>query len=446
MNHMQNRQWMILPFIALAILLAACTTPGAQAGPLGTSVGAQPTPVSTPAIAVTPEAGDEGCSLVYAIEGHVYCQRSFAVRQPLATVDGPFVSLALSQDGSFVAYTVMQDDGTVLLGVVRTDGSGTPLLIGAQQLGSAAVDGLFSPFQLQWRAGTHLLYFNTIPAFAKGEVDVIMLAGADLYAVNADSGAVKKVVERAGAGRFALSPDGKRAVLSLPQALELLDLETGERTHVLAFAPIDNATPTGYLPRADWNSDGTFFNVAIPTGRVFTADGTATLYRVSADGKVQTLGALHGSFMAGGPIEFEFSPDGTQVAYGTFDTTTQVATMHLALSDGTGDRVIDQIDRDHGLMGLGWSPDSALYIYSLLPDGGGVFARLISSGETFAAGKQVVAAKWTASDSFVYTDGSALYLYRPGEPMRQVVGGDAGGMLFDVRPEPAAPATAQSNR
>jgi hypothetical protein len=285
---------------------------------------------------------------------------------------------------------------------------------------------------------------ESVAEWSRG-LEPVELPGAQAWLQRGGAGQSAVLIVRRGDTLVGLnSPDlAPEELLQVAASLELLDLASGERAVVLEFAAIDNQTPTGYLPRADWSADGAYFNVAIPSSKVLVPEATAALYRVSAGGAVEELGSLSGSLTAGGPIEFEFSPDGAWVAYGTFDVGSLESELHLAKADGTDDRVVERFDGGHGFVGHGWSPDGTRYLYESLGQGGRI-AGIDGALERFAEGLGVMGAEWTSAESFVYyavaVDEAGLYIYRPNEPMRVVAGGLLGGPVFDVLPEAEPPA------
>ncbi len=439
-----RRSAALIVMVAAALIVTACSpvlpwaviTSSAKGTVAPTAAPATATPAPTE---VSPRMAAV-CPLAYVAGNRVFCQTPDGKALEVGAVQSPANQPVISPDGEYVAFSETHPDGNTSLYVARPDGSGARLLVAPGQLAADRPEVVLSPILFAWRPESHTLYFETGRRYADTKDQAENGVSLDLWTVDANSGAVEMLYPAGSVGRFTFSPNGKYAVLSGPQTLALLDIGTGKLTRVLDFDAIDNRTPAGYMPVVTWSSESGTFLAVIPSRDPYAADATATVYRFALDGSSQKLGSLSGSFLLNGVVDFAISPDRAHLVYGTFDFAgSQTSALHMANIDGSDDRVIEQVDRDGGLAGLGWSPDSAHYLYSILPVNRGRIAGVDGGAEDFAPGMAVFHAEWVDASSFYFYfygyQGTAAgyYLQRLGQAPQSVFGDVPEAGWFDYR-------------
>ena len=409
--------------LAISLALAACgtlevgfeSTPVPVVPTLTSAPASQPTaaptalPSETPAAAPTTSPPGFACAFAYSNDTQLYCLGEGGAPIPIAdaSTQGTVSDPLISPDGAWVAYLVNMLDGTSQLwavdvsGLTGNDGLNQPrrLLVGPDQISSGQPEVINSPMSPQWQAGTHTLFFSTRFTQHGGNQGPGEYVNADLWKVDADTGAVTNILARQSAGRFALSPDGQFLALSNPQSIALARSDGVDFRLLLEFPFIVTYSEYAYKPAAAWSPDSAFFNVAIPSADPMAADASATLYRMHVDGKVETLMTLTGNFLFGGQPPITFSPNGRFAVYGQFNQATQAADLHLLTLEAQSDTVIGQAN---GLNGLAWSPDSNHYVYGVAPAGGGFVAGLEGPPQAFAPGMEVIGAAWADDLGFYF--------------------------------------------
>jgi hypothetical protein len=174
-------------------------------------------------------------------------------------------------------------------------------------------------------------------------------------------------------------------------------------------------------------------------------DASTALYRVAVDGTVTPLGTLPVNTVFGGAINPpQFSDNGQSAVYsqGMADGSGDVMhTLHFLPEGGFGDVAVGP---DQGRQGWGWSPDSALFAYTLFPDG--------VNGQLFAASTTVEAVtplaggltalrdlEWEHDNTVVFLaiigggDVWSLYRQTVGSEPVLLAGGLGLGASMDVR-------------
>lgn len=382
------------------------------------------------------------CALAYVEGSRLYCPGEGGTSIPIAeagpdsTLSGP----AISSDGAWVAYLVGLPNDTSQLWAVDVstltgnDGLGQPrrLLASNDQITWGGPDAIHSPYLYQWQPGTHTLFFNTRYTPTGGPVGPGDYTNADLWRVNADTGEVLNVLGRQSAGRFALSPDGRTIALVAPQSLGLMNADgTGVR-FVLEYPLIITYSEYIYFPTPVWSPESAFFTVAVPSADPMAPDASVAIHRLGADGSVTTLATLPGNFVFGGQPGPDLAPDGQRVVFGRVpDPNVGMTDLHLINTDGSNDHVVTSRP---SITGLGWSPDSSRYAYSLAPNGGGFVVSAQGAVQPFASGGEIYRLRWLDGESFYFfgtVNGQiGLYFQRLNEPERLIAPGVSD---FDVR-------------
>jgi WD40-like Beta Propeller Repeat len=431
---------------------AASSTPAAAASaasavPATAAVTvAATTEVSATAAATVAVAA--GCKLAYADQGTLYCLPDSGTPQTLATGSGLF-GPALSPDGSLIAYQVVITEGVTQLWVasVSEGGAAPHVLVGQDQLPSADASQINSPNHYAWLAGTHTLVFDTRYLPTSGPGGPGEYINADLWKVEADSGALTALLPAKQAGAFAASPNGHTLSVSRATGLDLIDAD-GSHHHndLIAFPAIVTYSEYAYKPQAEWSADGSYFTVGIPTQDPMAPNAAITFYKVSADGTVKLLGSHPGNYVFGGSIPPQIAPDGAHVVYTQVDPAGGPEALHMLTiqSNPMGDNAFDS---QTGPGGWGWSPDSQVYAYTVVPGSGGGKAYAtgpgVESPHTFADSLTALKdLRWVNGNTVVFLGqigGSAWSLYRQGSgddpsTVETLIVGLSDQASFDVRP------------
>jgi hypothetical protein len=334
---------------------AASDTPAAAATVATTSATtAAPATEATTTVAA-------GCKLAYADDSTLYCMPDSGTPQTLATGSGLF-GPALSPDGALIAYQVVITEGVTQLWVapVAEGGEAPHVLVGQDQLPSAGGSSaqINSPNHYAWLAGTHSLIFDTryIPTGGAGGPGEYI--NADLWKVDAGTGAVAAVLPAGQAGFFSPSPNGHSIAIARGTGLDLVNADgSNHRPKVVAFPAIVTYSEYTFKPRPQWSAGGSYFTVAIPSKDPMAVDSSVAFYRVGADGTVTPRGTHPGNYVFGSFAPPEIAPDGAHVVYAKLASSgpTPVALHMLTIqSDAIGDNTFDHQESAGG--GWGWGP------------------------------------------------------------------------------------------
>jgi hypothetical protein len=389
---------------AATLTALAPTLPPATDTPPPTETATEAPPTATPepfacVVVYSDFAADTGA-------GSITCLGGDGAPRVLATANRP-ASPLISPDGTLVAFSVEVAEGLSQLWVVSAAGGDARPLVGADQLPSADPNLVNSPGHYEWLAGTHTLAFDSRFYFVAGPVGPGEYINRDLWTVNADTGAVSAVLPAGAAGAFAASPDGQNIAISRAEGLDLVNADgTNYRQNLITFPSILTYSEYQYKPRPQWAADGTFFNVSIPSADPMAPDASTALYRVAVDGTVTPLGVVAANTVFGGAINPpHFAPNGQFAVYsqGLADGSGDVMhTLQFLAVGGFGDTAVGP---EQGRQGWGWSPDSALFAYSLFPDG--VTGQLFTTGTTVDS-VTPLAAGLTALRDLEWEDGNSL--------------------------------------
>ncbi len=439
------------PSPAPAVTQAPAASSTAAATTSAAATAAATVAVTTAATVAAPATvAPAGCKLAYANADALFCLPDSGTPQTLATGSGLF-GPALSPDGALIAYQVVITDGVTQLWVaaVAEGGPAPHVLVGQDQIPST--DGrsaqINSPNHYQWLAGTHTLVFDTRYMPTGGAGGPGEYINADLWTVYVDTGALSALLSAGQAGAFAASPNGNTIAVARGTGLDLINVDgSNHRQNVVTFPAITTYSEYTFKPKPQWSADGSYFTVAIPSADPMAADSSVAFYKVGADGAVTPRGTTPGNFVFGGGIQSQIAPDGAHAVFSRGDSSGGPEALHLlTLQAGApGDNVFAT---QTGAVGWGWSPDAAVYAYTVVPSGG--------AGKGYATGPGAEAPhvfaddltalkdlRWVNGNTVVFLGqigGSAWSLYR------QTTGGDPAAVQtlllgltdqasFDVRP------------
>lgn len=384
------------------------------------------------------------CSVAYSDGTRVYCLGEGGT--PIAIAEsggqGTVRQPRISPDGAWVAYLVSSNaDISAELWAVEVstltgpDGLNLPrrLLVGASQISSGQPEIVDSPKSYAWQAGTHTLYFNTRYMPAGGPTGPGEYTHNDLWKVNADTGEVVNILSRNSVGEFYLSPDGQQVGLSNPQSIALLRADGTDFRLVLEFPAISTYSEYAYKPTLVWSPDSASFSLLVPSADPLAGDASANLYRVFADGEIQTLTTLTGNFLFSVQRNAGLSPNGQYLAY-TPTARDNILHLRVLKTDGSGETALAD---DPTLNPLGWSPDSNHFVFSTASSGNYV-ADLEGGPQLFGEGQQAVELKWVDASSFYFLGVNSagewgLYFYRLGATTQVVATGLNFDAALDVR-------------
>jgi hypothetical protein len=420
------------PTPALATDTPVAAPSETPAGPVLTETSPAP-PSATPLPLAT-------CEIAYVDADNLLCVAVGGTPQLLASGPGMF-GPRLSGDGQMVAYQITVAEGVTELWVVNANPAEGPahLLVSNTQVPSADPVNTNSVANFQWLAGTQTLVFDTRFQPGGGPFGPGEYINADLWTVNADTGEVAAVLPANSAGYFQPSPDGQTIAISRGTGLDLVNADgSNYRQDVVSFPSIITYSEYIFRPRPQWNSDGSYFTVAVPSADPMAADTSFAVYKVQVDGTVTPFTNRPGNLVFGGAIGAQIAPDGQHMVYsvGQPDGSGDVLHMlHMAPeSDST-------FDTQTGPIGLGWSPDSLHYVYAVIPPSGingYVIGPFDAAPTVLIPNLQVIRElRWLDGSTLVFigrlgTDGWSLYHQTLGAAPALLVGGltDSASLAF----------------
>jgi Tol biopolymer transport system component len=383
-------------------------------------------PPSAPLSSTLPSAA----ALVYADGQSVWAlDRSSGPRK---LVDQPGATMpVISPDKSRVAFWVMQDANPALW-VVGWDGSAPHQLLAQQDLPYVGDSAAYAPPQfvlhdLRWVPGTHTLAFQTYSSPTGSQPDGL----EELWNLDADSGALRQVLNVGMNGALAYSPDGKeialmqRGAAGQPTGNLTLFGADGKNAHKVLDLPA-NPSGAGYDAQLSWlpDSRSLLAGVANPSPDNPGQIASVTLYRVRLDGPPSKLGQVP----AGNAY---WSPDGKHLLYTRPATETgENQQIVLANPDGSNAKAYQTLKSG---MFAGWSPDDVHFLYQ-------------NEGNTYVGspGKPPVlldgltnpmAARWVAPDQLVYMldePDSSVLVWQPMAGHAAALATLPAGVTFDT--------------
>jgi len=444
------KRYLLLLLTLLSFLLTACgqievgvevtPTVAVQATQSPTSA---PTPVPPTAMPTPPQLVRGNCPVVYAdnsVQGSfLYCLDAHDERfqvvdaSQLGTLSAP----QISPDGKQVAYLVNKIDGTSELWIVNVGTLPTleqpRLLVGRANLDLGGPEVINSPLKFQWQIGTQTIFFSTRFMPVQGIQGPGEYINADLWKVDAESGALSNVLAPQSAGSFTFSPDGRFIAISNPRSIALLKTDGSPLQVLLDFPFINTASEYTYKPLIGWSADSTFFYTAIPSAEPFAADAYAEVYRMGVDGTTRKTATISGNLLFGAPT---FAPDGEHILYSQYDQVAGTNILYQMRSDGSAKQQVGTPMTDI----WGWSPDANDFVYSW-HDGqsGGVVTVVDATGAHTPLMPKItlVSLRWIDNTTF-YFHGAVeeewgLYVYRLGGEIRRVATVPDATTSFDAR-------------
>jgi len=378
-----------LSIVALYLTLSACTTPvsnipdparlaTAVAGTLDvvSKRNATPNSLQTPENLGTEQPVDSApqpvpptptrvLRIAYTSAGNVWLIEGANPPRQLSHT-GHASRVFLSSDGEFVAYVHNDFDGDVIeLRVVNTDGSDDRLI-----LDQADFDSLydleearhFLPSKMAFLAGTHQLLFNTQATFEGPG----LVQNDDVLSVDMDTGSLERLLAPGSGGDFYPSPDGSKLALIQSTSISFADAD-GSNMHseVLTFPAVLTYSEYSFYPEPVWAPDSSHFAVVIPSEDPLGPNPTSTVWVLSVDGNplIQTALLYGQSYFPqafGAPV---IAPDLKKVAF--MRPGSEQNEEHLVFADQDGGTEI--VYTTGNLRWIGWSPDSAAFVYSVGP-------------------------------------------------------------------------------
>ena len=365
-----------LALVGLAGLLAACNYPGPAAAPTAESPAttgealeaASPTPSATPSpLPPTPTPSPSATPpppvlhIVYVEDNDLWALEP-GVPPVRLTESGNVSDVRLASDGELIVYVVTDANFEfVEMRSLGFDGSDDRLLLGAGDLASLyPLEGFlrYTLADFSLAPGTHRVLLNTRgvfegPGLAKSD---------DLLALDADRGALTRLLAPGQGGDFTLSPDGTQLAIVRPSSISFARADgTDLRSEVLSFSLVQTFSEYFYYPRPIWSPEGDSVLVAIPGENPFAESPSGTIRRVPAAGGSPTvLASISGDLFrpqAEAPL---ISPDGTTVAYlraGALSGEDEL----LWYRPGTGESFTYALGT---LQWKGWAPDSVHFAYT----------------------------------------------------------------------------------
>ncbi len=274
----------------------------------------EPTPTSLPFKAL------DGLRVAYIIDGNLYVQDSG--RAAIQLTSGGQVSmggqLLFTDDGKKIVFYRVSESKKNQIYSINSDGTGERVLVTSELLsvlglGYDEFTELISPIIVP---GTHQILFSThqLSSINPKLSDAQPKPNYDLLLVDADTGAIKRLVDIKRGGNFLVSPDGKMVVVQAPDHIDVISTQ-GQIVHAnLLIYPADD----DYLNiPMSWTEDSheLFVVPPIPVSEISGNTGfplLRTVWRYSLDGssgsEIRFNPPLVGEW-------FMISPDGNRIAY-----------------------------------------------------------------------------------------------------------------------------------
>ena len=330
-----------------------------------------------------------GLRVAYVKDGNIYVWTEGGSSVGL-TNTGDVRQVSISSDGLRIAY-VRELAGMPFafeLWVVNADGGvlNPQLLVGQAEMvalkdasQSTFADG-FDFDQIEFRPGTHDLYYSTVPRF----MGPGYAPNYDLRMVNVDTVDKFMLFDFDQAGAFIFSPDGAQIALSTPDHISLVNADGSNlRSNVLTYPLVGTYSEYQYHPSPIWAPDSMSLRVTIPPADSFEEPTPPTsMWFLPVDGSAGTqLGSVQ--TMPLNWLDNAISPDMSYIAYAKrFGEPTDNSTeLHIAYADGSNDYIFTS----GGIIGFyGWTPDSTRFIYRMsTPDDQGLYVGSLVDGSSY---------------------------------------------------------------
>ena len=272
----------------------------------------------------------------------------------------------ISPDRSWVAYRISRDDHSELW-AVRWDGTDARLLLSERELPVSDLPAGYTERRLndvRWLPGRNVLAVTTVAS--PGSAD--LLPKLELWHLDVESGALRRVADMGRAYRPFYSPDGSQFALlqygteSDPTGnLTLINADGTDSRVALRFPA--GPTTTSSDSQIAWLPDGSGLWLYVPDLSTSSEPGNdspagdplngATLYRVPATGgDAQSAGRVDG-------VQVFWSPDGARLAY---TRAGQDGALDLFLANTDGSNPLLYTSLGNGGF-VNWSPDGTHFLY-----------------------------------------------------------------------------------
>ena len=349
------------------------------------------------------------------------------------TASGGIQDVRISDDGQVVVYVRESVPFRPEIRAINSDGSGERILVSSADFlatysGSPgdAPSGI-GVFQMGWRPGSHVLYYNTQPLFEGPG----LMGYDDLRMVNADTLDRVTLFNPGDGGMFYFSPNGAQLAILTPTSISLADADGSNlRRNVLTFASVITYSEYLYYPHPVWAADSSALRVAIPPADpMLTPLNPTGLWYIPIDG---SPAVFSGNILA---LPFAWpdtaiSPDLSRVGYAmpVGVPTDNLRELHLANADSSGDTVY--IGGESAEF-TGWLPNSAQFVFVVRGSGvtRGTHVGSVGGGYTTLSTDPFLmhAITWVDSTHFLYLwNNSGAWELRYNEL------GGAGSTLLDT--------------
>lgn len=395
-------------------MLSACNYPGTATAPTGESLAATaealptasatpvPTPSPSPSPLPTPTATPTPPVLHIAyIETNDLWALEPGESPVRLTRSGNLGDVRVTSDGELIVYLVRDANFEfVELRAIGFDGAGDRLLLGADALaGLYPLEGFlrYTLADFSLAPGTHRAFLNTRgvfegPGLAKSD---------DLLSLDADSGALTRLLAPGQGGDFSLSPDGTQLAIVRPTSISFARSDgTDLRADVLTFSLVQTFSEYFFYPRPSWSLAGDAVMLAIPGENPFAESPAGTIRLVpAAGGAPSVLASISGDlFRPQGEAQL-ISPDGTTVAYLRAGAVSGEEELVL-YRPGTGESFTVASGT---LQWKGWAPDSIHFAYT---NGTGLDLFIGGIGEPAQPLGSGAGLRWIDDQQYLYLEGA----------------------------------------
>jgi hypothetical protein len=400
-----------LVLIALLGAGLACNAPGTVEPTSELQQPASPTlepesqdlPTATPVPDLTPEpaaatAEPRPLRIVYAADDELWALELGSAPTLLATIGG-VSEVRISDDGERLVYAVRdpEQDTTELRGI-NFDGSNDRVLLDPGAFDALyPLDGAlhYTLSQISLVPETHVAMFNTRAVFEGPG----LAKNNDLLTVDADTGALTRILDRGDGGDFTLSPDGTQLAITRPDSIGFVSTDgTDLRPERLTFPWVITYSEYFYYPFPVWSEASVL--VAIPSEDPFFAPLTGAVWTVPADGSESSLlTTIKGNFFAPQGAISSISPDGNLVGYYDTDSSSGMSWLVIqTIGDDAG--TIYGID---ALDWKGWAPGSDYFVYTTGSGPELYLGRMGAEPVMIGSGSGL---QWIGPTEFLYLSGS----------------------------------------
>lgn len=354
---------------------------------------------------VIPESTPLSMAFV-APDGNAYYWNEFLSTPTLLTSTNDVRAAYISPDGSLVALARSADETSYTLDIIHSDGTGLATLVTADDFAAfpRPTDSLSSiPNQVGWLPNSHILVMNTRITF-EGPGSV---TGESLFLINADEGSMTTPITLADTWyfRFTISPDGTKIAISLPEGIEIYNLDgTKLDRKALAYEFINTASEYAWVASPVWSADSKMLAAAVPPREPFAENmEDSTVWRISADGLSGEMTLSQQMMYAPGGFAF-ISPDLSKILYlAQLDppTSGQYA-LTLSNLDGTG--TVEYAVGSFFAGPVKWSTDSTRFYY-YDSDNGAFIGQQGLAPQSLPDFADVKTVEWVDSSRFIGASG-----------------------------------------